>query len=124
MYVPNKCCVLILILLSCSLVHCFHGRSFVFDSRRVFSLFAKKSWAPPPSSPPSPPTGGGSSFAAPEPIKEIEPEEEQKGLAFVVDLPQYGSGISWSSDLSFRWVYVQDLDPAGEAFQSALIRKV
>jgi hypothetical protein len=46
---------------------------------------------------------------------EIESEQEEKGLAFSVDLPQYGSGISWSSDLSFRWVYVQDLDPAGEA---------
>jgi hypothetical protein len=48
-------------------------------------------------------------FLAPEPIIEIEPKQEEKGLAFSVDLPQYGSGISWSSDLSFRWIYVHCL---------------
>ena len=32
-------------------------------------------------------------------------------------------GISWGADLSFRWIYVSDVDPVGEAAQSGLIRK-
>jgi hypothetical protein len=43
--------------------------------------------------------------------------------AYVVNLPKQ-AGISWGSDLSFRWVYVIDLDPNGEAFRSGRVRKV
>jgi len=33
------------------------------------------------------------------------------------------AGISWGSDLSFRWVYVLDLEPTGEAAQSGIVQK-
>jgi len=45
------------------------------------------------------------------------------GFAYDVELPKV-SGISWSSDISFRWVYVQDIDPSSVAAASALIEKV
>jgi hypothetical protein len=64
---------------------------------------AKKDWSPP--------------------TPERSLEEEANGLAFTVDLPKKGAGISWGSDLSFRFIYVLDMEPTGEAYQSGLIEK-
>lgn len=43
-------------------------------------------------------------------------------LVYSLELPK-ATGIDWGSDLSFRWVYVQSLDPAGAAFKSGKIQK-
>lgn len=102
------------ILITCTVVLSFNGRHQISEGRRVGALFAKKSWTPPPSS------------SSPDPTPKLFPVEEepvQTGVAFTVDLPKR-AGISWGSDLSFRWIYVLDLEPTGEAFQSALIQKV
>lgn len=84
--------------------------------RSLGTLSAKKVWSPPPPSsdsnqPISQPSGG------------IE-EELPTGVAFSIELPKKGAGISWGSDLSFRWIYVLDMEPTGEAYQSGLIAKV
>jgi hypothetical protein len=55
------------------------------------------------------------------PSAEIE-GDEGNGIAYTVELPK-AAGISWSSDLSFRWVYVQDVDPTSEAAATGMIKK-
>ena len=67
------------------------------------SLYAKKDWSPP--------------------VAEKKPEEELNGIAYAVDLPKKGTGISWGSDLSFRFIYVLSMEPTGEAYQCGLIEK-
>ena len=44
------------------------------------------------------------------------------GLSYSINLPKR-SGIQWGSDLSFRWIYVVDIDPDTEASQCGLIEK-
>ena len=46
--------------------------------------------------------------------------EPDNGVAFEIELPKR-AGIDWGADLSFRWVKVIGLDPAGEAYKSNLI---
>jgi hypothetical protein len=62
---------------------------------------AKKDWSPP---------------------SEVE-EEGEGGVAFSVELPR-SAGINWGSDISFRWIYVIELDPNGAAAATGLIKKV
>ena len=101
------------LILACTAVECFRPH---YITIRNTALSAKKVWSPPPpSSEPSPPITP--------PLPDIQ-EETSTGLAFSVELPKRGAGISWGSDLSFRWVYVLDLEPTGEAYQSGLIQKV
>lgn len=64
---------------------------------------AKKDWSPP--------------------TPQKTPEETANGLAFSVELPKKGAGISWGSDLSFRFIYVLDMEPTGEAYQSGMVEK-
>jgi hypothetical protein len=63
----------------------------------------KRSW-----SPPSPADG--------------ERSEDADGLTYTVEMSK-SSGISWGSDLSFRWIYVLGIDPNGEAASTQLITK-
>lgn len=49
-------------------------------------------------------------------------ETEGKGLVYSLELPKR-AGISWGSDISFRWIYVLDLEPTGEAAQTGVIQK-
>ena len=39
-----------------------------------------------------------------------------------MELPKR-AGINWGTDLSFRWVYVQSLEPNGAASDSGFIEK-
>lgn len=66
----------------------------------------------------------GNRWSAPEnsPTPINDPISPNSGTTIVVELGK-SSGISWGSDLSFRWVYVLDLDPAGEASKTGLIEK-
>ena len=52
----------------------------------------------------------------------IRNDNEANGLLYSVDLPK-NAGISWGSDLSFRWIFVRDIDLVGEAAQCGLIKK-
>lgn len=101
---------------ACTIVLSFRPSRMHFGIRSLEVLSAKKVWSPPPPSsdsnlPISQPSGG------------IE-EELPTGVAFSIELPKKGAGISWGSDLSFRWIYVLDMEPTGEAYQSGLIAKV
>lgn len=101
------------LILACSAAECFRPH---YIATRNSALSARKVWsAPPPSAEPSLPISP--------PIPGVE-EDFSTGLAFSVELPKKGAGISWGSDLSFRWVYVLDLEPTCEAYQSGLIQKV
>jgi PDZ domain len=92
------------------------GDASITSSPMILRM-AKRDWSPPkPDSSKKPPA------AAVEAVTPSDEEEENKGLAFVVELPKR-AGISWSSDLSFRWIYVQNLEPDGEAAKSGLIQK-
>jgi hypothetical protein len=102
--------------LNCTAIQSFWQASVPLANRRHGALFAKKVWTPPP---PSTNSGPPTLQPIPEPEKEIPP-----GVAFTIDLPKKGAGISWGSDLSFRWIYVLALEPTGEAYQSGLIQKV
>ena len=53
---------------------------------------------------------------------ENEPADSQNGYSFTIELGK-SCGISWGSDLSFRWIYVRDIDPRGEAALTNLVRK-
>lgn len=55
-------------------------------------------------------------------ISSVDDDSTQKGITYTVELPK-ASGISWGSDLSFRWIYVQDIDPQGEAMKTGMVRK-
>ena len=61
-----------------------------------------------------------------QPKKEESPIEEEevsnKDSVYEVELPKR-AGIDWGSDISFRWVYVLNLDPQGEAYKSGLVQK-
>lgn len=108
--------VALYLFLTCTVIRSFWQASSPVAYRKCGALFAKKVWTPPP---PSTNTGDPTLLPIPEAEKEIPP-----GIAFTIDLPKKGAGISWGSDLSFRWIYVLALEPTGEAFQSGLIQKV
>ena len=46
----------------------------------------------------------------------------ENGSLYTLELPR-AAGISWGSDLSFRWIYVQDLEADGEAAKTGMIQK-
>jgi len=46
----------------------------------------------------------------------------ESGLTFTVEMGK-SSGISWGSDLSFRWIYVLSIEPNSEAAATNLISK-
>ena len=73
---------------------------------RQIQLQSKKSWNPPT-----------------ETTDTSDLMDDDKGLAFEVALPR-ASGINWSSDLSFRWVYVSSVEQSSPASDSGLIQKV
>jgi ferredoxin len=56
------------------------------------------------------------------PVQSEVADLEDNGLAYEVVMPLQ-AGIDWGTDLSFRWVYVTGLDPAGEAAASGMIQK-
>lgn len=82
------------------------------------ALYAKKSWKAPTESSSSGNTNDATKKSAPS-----EDESNDKGLAYTVELPK-AAGISWSSDISFRWIYVQDIDPNSPAADNGSIQKV
>jgi len=57
-----------------------------------------------------------------DPPKEELSSNDDNGIAYTIELPRR-AGISWGSDLSFRWIYVLDLEPSGEAAATGLIQK-
>lgn len=57
-----------------------------------------------------------------QPLESIDNLPDERGYAYTVELPRV-SGLSWGSDLSFRWIYVQDIDPNGAAAESNMIQK-
>lgn len=65
----------------------------------------KKNWSPPEES---------NSFES--------RESEDDGLVYSIELPK-SAGISWGADLSFRFVYVLDLDPNMAAASSGVVKK-
>jgi hypothetical protein len=46
----------------------------------------------------------------------------EKGRTYTVELPRT-AGITWGSDISFRWIYVLEITPQSEAAQCGLIAK-
>lgn len=50
-----------------------------------------------------------------------ENPEAPKGV-FTVEMPR-SCGVSWGSDISFRWIYVLDMDDRGPAAMSGVIQK-
>ncbi len=60
------------------------------------------------------------------PSSSVKPSKQKaettEPLVYSLELPK-ATGIDWGSDLSFRWVYVQSLDPSGAAFKSGKIQK-
>ena len=77
--------------------------------RRHAHLLAKRDWSPPKEANDLPP-----SFTS--------TTTETNGTVFTLEMSKR-SGISWGSDISFRWIYVLDLEPTGEAAQSGVIQK-
>ena len=69
---------------------------------------AKKDWSAPKESPSVPVTQTTTA--------------DGKGLVYSLELSKR-AGISWGSDISFRWIYVLDLEPTGEAAQAGVIQK-
>eukprot|EP01035_Chromulina_nebulosa_P034655 gene34655-46517_t len=49
-----------------------------------------------------------------QPSQDSDTGDEEPGIAYTVEMGK-SCGISWGSDLSFRWIYVMDIDPNGEA---------
>lgn len=76
-------------------------------------LFVKKNWGPPSSNP----------IIGTADISSLPKTEESGGIKYNVDMTQK-SGISWGSDLSFRWIYVLDIEQSGEASASGVVQKV
>ena len=72
-------------------------------------LMAKRDWSAPKEPNSAPPTFTST-------------QTESNGTVFSLELSKR-AGISWGSDLSFRWIYVLDLEPTGEAAQSGVIQK-
>jgi hypothetical protein len=80
--------------------------SHLQQQRQLHPTFlAKKDWSPPSES-----------------AKVESSDNGSQGYAYAVELPR-SSGISWSSDLSFRWIYVQSIEPSSPAAASGLIEK-
>lgn len=61
-------------------------------------------------------------FSPPKPSNEDESSVAEQGLTYTVEMSKT-AGISWGTDISFRWVYVFDLEPQGEAAGTKLINK-
>lgn len=97
-------------------IDCFHESFFGFNRHRHHQscLFAKKNWGPPSANP----VGGGYSEVSSPPQADLA-----GGITYSVELTKR-AGISWGSDLSFRWIYILDLEQSGEACASGLIEKV
>ena len=106
-------CGVSLILLTCTICDCYRGSFIIPGNRYQSSLYAKKNWGPPSA---NPALGGVDISSLPKP-------DETGGITYTVGLTQR-AGINWGSDLSFRWVYVLELDQSGEASASGLIQKV
>ena len=108
-------CLIVLIYLSQSFLLSFRTTSFLkLNHRRSNELFAKKNWGPPSANP----VGGGYSETSSPPKA-----DETGGRTYTVELTKR-AGITWGSDLSFRWIYVLDLEQSGEASASGQIAKV
>ena len=108
-------CLIVLIYLSQSFLLSFRTTSFFkTDHRRSSELLAKKNWGPPSANP----VGGGYSETSSPPKA-----DETGGMTYTVELTKR-AGITWGSDLSFRWIYVLDLEQSGEASASGQIAKV
>ena len=108
------CNYLVIFLILCCGSDCFRGSSFSSECRYQMSpLFMKKNWGPPSS---NPIIGAADISSLPRP-------EDSGGIKYSVDMTQK-SGISWGSDLSFRWVYVLDIEQSGEASASGVVQKV
>lgn len=69
-------------------------------------LYAKKDWSPPKES------SSGTMYT----------KTENNGTVFSLEMSKR-AGISWGSDISFRWIYVLDVEPTGEAAQTGVIQK-
>jgi ferredoxin len=77
--------------------------------RTPLPLRAKKDWSPPKET-------------LPEELLFTSTKTESNGTVFSLEMSKR-AGISWGSDLSFRWIYVLDLEPTGEAAQTGVIQK-
>ena len=76
-------------------------------SDELYKLEAKKDWSPPP-----------------EDVGELSSANDygnEGGIAYDVVLAKR-AGIDWGADLSFRWVYVTGVDPAGDAAKSGKVQ--
>ena len=100
--------VLLLLILSIINADCYIFHGITHWSGKVTPLRASSRFSPPASMPNTP------SLSA--------TNEETSGISYTIMLPK-SSGISWGSDLSFRFVYVMDMDPAGEAAKSGIVKK-
>ncbi len=49
-------------------------------------------------------------------------QENSNGLVYTLELPKR-AGINWGSDISFRWIYVLDVESGSAAAESGLIQK-
>ena len=108
-------CLFVLFYLSQSFLLSFRTTSvFRINHRLSNELRAKKNWGPPSANP----VGGGYSETSSPPKA-----DETGGMTYTVELTKR-AGITWGSDLSFRWIYVLDLEQSGEASASGQIAKV
>lgn len=71
-----------------------------------FALSAKKTWAPP--------TGSDGDANT--------DKDSEDGFTYTVEMVKQ-AGISWGSDLSFRWVKVLDVEPNGAAAATKKVQK-
>lgn len=96
--------LLVFVLFCCvsSLCRAFlHSRSAYGLSTK---LLAKKNWDPPKKT------------------ELVSFNDGDNGITYSVEMAK-SSGITWGSDLSFRWVYVMDVDPNGEAASTGMVEK-
>ena len=108
-------CLFVLFYLSQNFLLSFRTTSFFKINHRLSNaLLAKKNWGPPSANP----VGGGYSETSSPPKA-----DETGGMTYTVELTKR-AGITWGSDLSFRWIYVLDLEQSGEASASGQIAKV
>lgn len=94
-----------MLLITMSYLHI--GLNHILLNKKSFKnqlLFSNNRWEPPSNNP------------------KIENIEINNGITYTVELPK-SSGISWGSDISFRCIYVQDLDPQGEAAKTGMVNK-
>ena len=94
--------IVITLLLLISKVNCYFKpnrfKGATDNSNLIFKAKSNK-WQPPTES---------SSSSSSSPLAE---EDNPNGLAYEVELAKSGAGIDWGADLSFRWVYVLNMDP-------------